>query len=405
MFSQSTPSSKRKLDFGSPSTPKTPAGTPETPDTKKTKSSVKPSIVGVLVMIGVNQVGKTHRWFDVKVQVGANRYRNLRVMLMGTVPDMEQYLDVPARFTLSSKDSGDMIFFNAKYGSTVEPIQHQLPFAPLVPITTPLQDLTEEKNDNITIMGTLFWTSPPDQNHKGARFRNGIISDKTNSVRITVWRLYDSLKNGTLYKFSDMNTKKRKFLTVENTIETIIMPMPLPDEPLPQPDLKPYLMNEDTNKIDNVRIINIKTKVSKMCNSGTCNENLGEIDANEKFVRCPNKGCLSLMRQSDLANEYSGELTVVDDDTTIVLNLSHQMIVDFGYGQELQTLEMDLMSASNLTLIYNEISKSVVLLCPNDNNMDTEDPPANELDDQSLALHFDKNSAVIDGDKDSNKEP
>ena len=57
-------------------------------------------------------------------------------------------------------------------------------------------------------MGTLFWTTPPDQNTKGTCFGNGIITDGTNSVWITIWRIFDSLKNATVYKFSDMSTKE-----------------------------------------------------------------------------------------------------------------------------------------------------------------------------------------------------
>ena len=132
-------------------------------------------------------------------------------MLMGHATDMTMYMNVPVRFTLSGLQ-GDIIFYNEKFGRTIERVTHQVSFTPCVKAETSLEHITDARKEPVYLKGVLYWTQEPDVNNNGTTYRNGVIAHDQQVLRVKVWRIHQSLHDGVLYHFSDMNVSKKKFL-------------------------------------------------------------------------------------------------------------------------------------------------------------------------------------------------
>ena len=188
--------------------------------------------------------------------------------------------------------------------------------------------------------------------------RNGIISNGTDHLRVTIWRMYGDLTHGQKYQFTDMNTRYYKYISVENSKETIIAQMDT-DEIVMEPDLDQFILTDDTTKVDNVKILSIRLKNRKICSDPDCRNREIEVKENEKFVRC---SCGALMNVDDLETEISGTMIISAEERKVTLHLSHELVSKFGYGDEISRLEMDLLTAGDLYLIYHDVTKKVLRL-------------------------------------------
>lgn len=110
---------KKRLMYQSPS-----------PQQKSPRGKREEIVVYVLV-VGCEQQGSTNRSIDIQLYLANRENRYVRVIKMGLKTNFSSLHHTPVKLTVTPplpSDKVQMWLYNEKYGSTCEPLTHNLPY-------------------------------------------------------------------------------------------------------------------------------------------------------------------------------------------------------------------------------------------------------------------------------------
>ena len=313
----SSPSSR----FSSPSSSQN-KFSPPSPSSRSSKEN----ITGYVNAVGKVQKGEKNKYFDVKVNVASGGHVNVRVMMIGVMrTDFKQHLHKPVALTGLSNNKGKR-FFTEKYGAKLTPCPYNLSFNRKPIKITSIKDV-EENMSMFNIKGRFAWLTNMKPANNGW-IRDGVVADATGAKIVSIWRepFINSLTNGKIFLFTDLNTKWSnngfKFQTTGLTVAVLCDDDSSSDVP-DTVDLVPFQDESGILQLKDPNVVTAHVKSIRVCRNVECKREF-QPEQNDAFPICPecNHGCKLL----NLGTKIECSITLEIEGEDIKLTASKELI-------------------------------------------------------------------------------
>ena len=275
--------------------------------------------------------------------------------------------------------SGEMLFFNAYYGSQMVGLKC-LPFKITDVQFITIAEIKKEEKGKFNVIGHIRWISQMSKSNQGKAVRDAVIADATGHIVISFWEdMINNIKENQCYEVSNVSIKNyfgKKLNTSTTTkISEHDQQMDINWTSIEMTDFKKQeneIKERTTPTLCCPDVLSAKINIFPTCPTPNCLKRI-EVPGDIKVVKCPSCANRSLTKKlnasfiGEINFEHKGEvyqLTVFPE--TLNKYLSKDVIKE--YWGKTETLEIEILELFDIDVTYS-VSKKVILKI-----VDHEDP-------------------------------